>query len=141
MLPVHIKIQIKEEAVWQVWLEEGAGISFFGEKAPEIEKTINLFFEKYPGQPLPPLTWKRCSPFMEKVLKRLLEVPYGSTQSYKQIAEALGSPNAARAVGQACAKNPFPLFIPCHRILTCQGKIGGFAFGVDMKQKLLEKEK
>jgi len=79
--------------------------------------------------------------FMRTVWKALCGVPYGKTASYKEIAIAAGSPKAARAVGLANNRNPVPLFIPCHRIISADGKLVGYRGGLDIKRKLLELEK
>jgi O-6-methylguanine DNA methyltransferase len=79
------------------------------------------------------------SPFSQNVLQSLLAVPFGKTRTYQELALASGSPKGARAAGSFCAKNPFPLFIPCHRILA-KSAIGEFAFGVDLKKNLLDFE-
>ena len=78
--------------------------------------------------------------FHQKVLEQLVRVPAGQVVSYKGLAVASGSPYAARAVGQAMAKNRWPLIFPCHRVLTSSGKVGGFGPGPDMKRWLLELE-
>ncbi len=78
--------------------------------------------------------------FQKKVWKKLLKIPYGKTMSYQEIAEAIGNPNAQRAVGSACNKNPILLIIPCHRVLSKTGKLTGFACGVDRKEQLLKLE-
>ena len=79
--------------------------------------------------------------FQKKVWDELQKIPYGETRSYSQIASALGNPNAQRAVGNACNKNPIMLFIPCHRVISKSGSLGGFAYGSAVKQKLFEIEK
>jgi methylated-DNA-[protein]-cysteine S-methyltransferase len=79
--------------------------------------------------------------FMQTVWKALLDVPYGETASYKQIAEKMGNPKAVRAVGMANNKNPLPIFIPCHRIIGSNGKLVGYAGGLEMKENLLNLEK
>lgn len=78
--------------------------------------------------------------FQKKVWKNLLKIPYGKTKSYQEIAEAIGNPNAQRAVGSACNKNPILLIIPCHRVVSKSGKLTGFACGLVVKQKLLNIE-
>jgi O-6-methylguanine DNA methyltransferase len=86
-----------------------------------------------PRQNLPDFSWE--------VLSCLKELPFGSTLSYQQLAEQAGSPKAARAVGTICRLNPWPLFIPCHRILPKQKEtIGKYAFGSSLKRELLEYE-
>jgi O-6-methylguanine DNA methyltransferase len=79
--------------------------------------------------------------FQKKVWKALTEVPYGETESYAGICRRIGRPAAARAVGAACGANPFPIIVPCHRIVGKDGSLTGFAGGLRMKEKLLEMEK
>jgi methylated-DNA-[protein]-cysteine S-methyltransferase len=79
--------------------------------------------------------------FQTKVLQEIAKIPFGETRTYKQIAEAVGAPKAARAVGMACNKNPFPFFIPCHRVVATSGKLQGYAYGLELKAKILNFEK
>jgi len=79
-------------------------------------------------------------PFQKKVLTTLRRVPYGQTISYGKLAEKIGSPKASRAVGQANAKNPIPIVIPCHRVIGSNGKLTGFGGGISIKQALLDLE-
>jgi methylated-DNA-[protein]-cysteine S-methyltransferase len=79
--------------------------------------------------------------FMLSVWKELQNIPYGETCSYKDIAERIGNPKACRAVGLANNKNPIPIFIPCHRVIGANGKLVGFAGGLEMKEQLLDLEK
>ncbi len=78
--------------------------------------------------------------FQRRVWESTRLIPYGDTRSYIWIAEQIGKPKAARAVGQALAKNPLPIIIPCHRVLASSGKLGGYSGGVEMKKKLLHLE-
>ena len=80
-------------------------------------------------------------PFTRAVLKVTAQIPYGEVRSYRWIANKLGHPNAARAVGNALAKNPVPIIIPCHRVVRSDGSIGGFALGGRWKKRLLNLEK
>ena len=80
------------------------------------------------------------TPFQQKVWSALLKIPYGETRSYKDIAEMIGKEKSFRAVGTANHENKIPVFIPCHRVITSEGSIGGYAGGVDLKQKLLKIE-
>ena len=81
------------------------------------------------------------SPFYQKALKQVANVPYGQTSSYGDIAQKLNNTKAARAVGTANAKNPLPIIIPCHRIINSNGKLGGYAGGLNMKKYLLKLER
>tara|TARA_B100000242_G_scaffold2649_1_gene1584 strand:- start:2961 stop:3239 length:279 start_codon:yes stop_codon:yes gene_type:complete len=80
--------------------------------------------------------------FQLKVWKLLKKIPPGKVITYKEIAVFLNMPNAARAVANACAKNPFPPSIPCHRVIRSDGKLGGYSGpgGLKTKKKLLKKE-
>jgi AraC family transcriptional regulator, regulatory protein of adaptative response / methylated-DNA-[protein]-cysteine methyltransferase len=79
--------------------------------------------------------------FERRVWAALEEIPYGETRSYAQIAGAIGAPKAARAVGAACGKNPVPLVIPCHRVVREGGDLGGFGCGIEIKRRLLDRER
>lgn len=79
--------------------------------------------------------------FQIRVWLELLKIPYGQKRSYKNIAEAIGRPKAYQAVGSAIGKNPLLLVIPCHRVLTSDGKLGGFSAGLENKEFLLKLEK
>ncbi len=79
-------------------------------------------------------------PFTRAVLKITARIPYGEIRSYRWIANKLGKPRASRAVGNALARNPIPIIIPCHRVVRSDGSIGGFALGRSWKRRLLELE-
>lgn len=79
--------------------------------------------------------------FQHRVWSSLLEIPCGETRSYGELAAALGQPSAARAVGRANATNPICLVVPCHRVIGRDGALTGFAFGEDIKRRLLEHER
>lgn len=78
----------------------------------------------------------RCS-----VLETIIKIPYGEIQTYKQIANAVGSPNAFRAVGTVCSRNPLPIIIPCHRVITINGEVGKYTGGSTLKKMLINHEK
>ena len=77
----------------------------------------------------------RGTPFQRRVWEALVEIPYGETRSYGEIAAAIGQPGASRAVGLANGANPIPLVIPCHRVIAAGGRIGGYGGGVRLKQR------
>ena len=79
--------------------------------------------------------------FQKKVWKELLNIPYGETRSYKDIAIAIENEKACRAVGNANNKNPIAIIVPCHRVIGSNGSMTGYAGGVDIKEKLLKIEK
>ena len=78
--------------------------------------------------------------FQKLVWKELQKIPYGKTKSYSEIAAATGNKNAQRAVGSACNKNPIMIIIPCHRVVSKNNNLGGYAYGSEIKQKLLNVE-
>jgi AraC family transcriptional regulator of adaptative response/methylated-DNA-[protein]-cysteine methyltransferase len=80
------------------------------------------------------------TPFQLKVWRAICAIPYGQTRTYADIAKKVGSPRAVRAVGQACGANPIGLLVPCHRVVR-QGELGGYYWGSDRKQTLLELER
>ncbi|MFQ5702664.1 MAG: methylated-DNA--[protein]-cysteine S-methyltransferase [Gemmatimonadales bacterium] len=80
------------------------------------------------------------SAFERKVWKALRRIPYGETWTYGEVAQAIGNPKAARAVGSANGRNPVPLVVPCHRVVAAGGKLGGFGGGLPLKRKLLALE-
>ncbi|HEY74226.1 MAG TPA: methylated-DNA--[protein]-cysteine S-methyltransferase [Thermoflexia bacterium] len=86
------------------------------------------------------LALERYSEFQRKVLLAEHEVPRGWVSTYGRIAKSLGTPRAARAVGNALARNPFPVIIPCHRTIRADGRLGGYQGGLNMKRALLEME-
>lgn len=92
-------------------------------------KIFNLHFD-FHGAPV----------FYQEVWRTMLMIPYGKTRSYSDIALRLGQPEAMRAVGQACHKNPIPIVIPCHRVIGKHGELGGYAYGLKMKLQLLHAE-
>lgn len=78
--------------------------------------------------------------FYQEVWRTLMMIPYGKTRSYSDIAVRLGQPEAMRAVGQACHKNPLPIVVPCHRVIGKHGELGGYAYGLKIKMQLLHAE-
>ena len=76
----------------------------------------------------------------ERVYKKLLEVPSGMVVTYGELARSVGLKNGQRKIGQIMRTNPFPVIIPCHRVVKSNGDIGGYAFGVDIKKNMLTKE-
>ncbi len=76
----------------------------------------------------------------KKIYKKLLEVPEGKITTYSELAKAVGFTNGQRVVGKIMNKNPYPVIIPCHRVVKADGKVGGYAYGEEIKKTMLEKE-
>lgn len=106
----------------------------------ECAKQLEEYFEGKRKEFCLPLNHKGTD-FMKKVWDALLEIPYGQTRSYKDIAEHIGHELAYRAVGMANNKNPIPIIIPCHRVIGSNKKLVGFAAGIEVKKALLQLEK
>mgnify|MGYP002715137169 CR=1 FL=1 len=87
-----------------------------------------------------PLDLRGVTEFRAEVLRELAKVPFGETTTYTELARAVGNPKAVRAVGSACATNPLPILIPCHRVLRADGALGGYRGGFDAKRYLLQLE-
>lgn len=108
-----------------------------------FQSTVRQLKEFFAGQrrqfevPLDPMG----TAFQRQVWKALCAIPYGQTRSYGAIAQAIGRPGAARAVGAANGQNPIAIIIPCHRVIGAGGELTGFGGGLPCKQKLLELEK
>ncbi len=80
------------------------------------------------------------TPFQRRVWSELQRIPYGKTRSYGEVAQRIGCPGAARAVGRANGTNPICVIVPCHRVIGADGSLTGFGFGTDLKRRLLELE-
>ena len=86
------------------------------------------------------LDWRLATGFRLDVQRYLPQIAYGSTASYAEVAQGVGSPKAVRAVGTACATNPLPIVVPCHRVVRSDGTLGNYAGGPEAKRKLLALE-
>ena len=118
------------------------------EPAPDyVQKAINYVVEYFEGKKPKAkdlrLDLSELSPFKKRVYEKISEIPWGETRTYLWVADELGNPRAVRAVAQALARNPLPLFIPCHRVVGKDGSLKGFSApgGVKLKKYLLQMEK
>ena len=112
------------------------------QETPVIKEAFRQLSEYFSGNRktfnLPMLL--KGTDFQKQVWQALLKIPFGETRSYKQIAEAIGNPKAVRAVGMANNKNPLLIVVPCHRVIGANGKLVGYAVGLDKKEYLLRLE-
>jgi methylated-DNA-[protein]-cysteine S-methyltransferase len=111
----------------------------------DLEASVNQWFEVYCQKKQPsielPFDWSQVSSFTQQVLQTVAMIPFGSILTYGQVADHLERPEAARAVGGACGRNPFLLFIPCHRVLNARFESRGYSSeGIAIKRKLLSFE-
>lgn len=138
---VHLLIELEEETIM--------GISFCEAQAsdqPEstLEKELIAQLNAYFTGELREFDlpfFATGTVFQLLVWEELMKIPYGETTTYGELARRIGKPQAARAVGMALNRNPIPILIPCHRVIGTNGKLTGFAGGLNIKQALLERER
>ena len=106
----------------------------------QVARQLAEYFEGERREFVLPLDFRLAHGFRREVLGRLRMINYGRTESYSQVAAATGHPRAVRAVGTACATNPLPVIVPCHRVLRSDGKLGGYIGGLQIKAALLSLE-
>jgi AraC family transcriptional regulator of adaptative response/methylated-DNA-[protein]-cysteine methyltransferase len=82
----------------------------------------------------------QATAFQRRVWQELQRIPLGATRTYTQVAKALGKPQSVRAVARACATNPVSIVVPCHRVIRTDGQLAGYRWGLQRKEKLLERE-
>lgn len=129
-----IEIQINKE------IENSNAIQKDTPLLKEAEKQLKEYLEGKRKKFDVPLNPKGTN-FMKEVWTALQDITYGEVRTYQQIAEQIGKPKAVRAVGMANHRNPIPIIIPCHRVIGSNGKLVGYALGMEMKKFLLEWEK
>lgn len=116
---------------------------FFSPESPSGHSEIaeGIIRHVVEGAPCPEveLDFSGLTEFQRKVISAVRSIPRGQTRTYGEVAAQAGSPGAARAVGQVMASNPFAIIMPCHRVVSRNG-LGGYAWGVDVKRRLLEIE-
>ena len=138
----NIVIVEKNQSIIELKVIKEKNIDIIESDTPLLKKASEQINEYFSGKretfdlPLNP----EGTEFMKKVWKQLLNIPYGETKTYKQIATEIGNETAARAVGMANNKNPIPIIIPCHRVIGSNKKLVGYALGLDVKEKLLKLE-
>lgn len=160
---MQIRYSVAESSVGKLLVAAtGRGICSirFGESEKELKAGLRAEFgaaeisEELPGESIAvllkhlsgsPLVEKlpldiRATAFQRRVWEHLQSIPYGQTESYADVAKAIGRPKATRAVARACASNPVAIAIPCHRVIRGDGSLGGYRWGIQRKKALLERE-
>lgn len=108
---------------------------------PLIQNWVETYCKRRQPTVILPLVLEGLPPYTTQVLSILRDIPFGVSLSYQELAEVTGNIQGARAVGNACARNPLPLLIPCHRVLGSHNLLGGFSAGIEVKKGLLNFEK
>jgi methylated-DNA-[protein]-cysteine S-methyltransferase len=141
VLPKKSKLSVQKE------LEREECLRGEGEKEKDIsgvvKKAVTLLQQYFSGERVSfdlPLDMRYYTTFQQAVWQATAAIPYGETRSYSWVAKRIKNPKAVRAVGQALGANPVPLIIPCHRVISSAGTLGGFSGGIGMKEKLLDLE-
>ena len=135
-----VKLGGDSERLKQLLAEEFSAAELVEEEMPEIEAKIRAFIAGEGSLARVPLDI-RGTVFQRRVWEALRRIPRGKTRTYGEIAREVGAPAAVRAVGSACGANPVALAVPCHRAVRTDGGLGGYAWGLQRKRKLLALEK
>ena len=143
---IKVTIFVADDEIQQVLLSEASAFEWDIQGAKsELEDSILEWLRQYSSGKQPnvilPVHLSSKPLFTHQLLCQLQKVSFGESLTYKQLGESLGNSKGFRAVGNACGRNPCPLFIPCHRILAQNQKIGGFSQGIEIKCRLLRFEK
>ncbi len=130
----------EEEALSEVSERVSARVRLAPAKLDAAARELDEYFAGRRRSFEVPLDMRLARGFRRTVLESMSQIDYGSTVSYAALAAAAGSPRAVRAVGSACATNPLPVVLPCHRVLRSDGSLGGYGGGLEAKRALLDLE-
>ena len=131
-----------DDALLEAALRGEYGAATIQRDDAELSEEVNALLRHLNGQQ-PDLDLPldvQATAFQWRVWQELRAIPYGSTRSYSEIAQAIGQPQARRAVARACATNPAAIVIPCHRVVRGDGDPGGYRWGIERKRRLLAQE-
>ncbi len=135
LLECYVYVEVSGDGVKSVDFRRSGELK----KLP-ITDDLTLYFS---GKPVDFLKYDVClegfTPFEQAVLNEVRKIPYGNRTTYAELAERVGNPRAARAVGNALSKNPVPIVIPCHRVVS-KDNIGGYSQDIEIKKRLLKIE-
>jgi methylated-DNA-[protein]-cysteine S-methyltransferase len=136
---IELPFATREDAMRSV-AESGATDPVSPAEAEKIDAMIDALVTGHPVTGALPIDWTGITPFRRQVLEECGRIPAGQTKSYGWLAAKVGHPNAARAVGRVMATNPWPLLIPCHRVVGSTGALHGYGGGLPLKERLLQIE-
>lgn len=132
--------QEKEERVWEELFKDQKPGTWDESYFAPLVQDLHAYFAGQKAVFSHPLDWQDLTPFRRKVLQAVAQIPYGQVRSYKWVGESIGYRQGFRAIGQALGANPFPILIPCHRVIASDGSLGGYTGGLDYKRRLLALE-
>lgn len=136
-----IKLTYQEKIYKIELVKEVNSINEKTSQTDKVIKEINQYLSKYRKEfSIYDLVRLEGTRFQKEVWHELQNIPYGETISYKEIAKNIGNENAVRAVASAIGKNPLMIIIPCHRVIGSDGKMHGYAYGINLKKYLLDLE-
>lgn len=137
----HIVLpQVSPQAVLSIFGERLLGAISDISPFNDLPYRLNKYFDGEVVAFTDHLDLADATPFQYTVWQLVRSIPYGQTKSYGSIARQIGMPRGARAIGQALAKNPLPIVVPCHRVIGSGVELGGFSYGLEMKRRLLQME-
>lgn len=138
-----IEIQSTESYIIGVRFVEGVHLRHNSSVPAVLQKCLNELRQYFQGEltEFSPLRIMRGTEFQQRTWRVLQKIPFGTTKTYKEIAQAIGNEKATRAVGAANGKNPFVIIVPCHRVIGSNGDLVGFGGGIWRKKWLLDHEK
>ncbi|MDN3509446.1 MAG: MGMT family protein [Candidatus Neptunochlamydia sp.] len=140
--PIQASFYTQLSSIFQIILSPAYSFSchiFGSHHHEEILEWMENYSKRKEGKELP-LDFAKLSLFTIKGILAIKKIPLGGCSSYREIAALAGKEKGARAIGNVCNKNPYPLVIPCHRVIQSNGSLGGFAYPIEMKQLLLDFE-
>ncbi len=136
-----IRIKAREKAITAIEFAEKQGEEKLNSVIVQCKKQLDEYFQGNRKSFNVEICFNKGTEFQIRVWNALKEIPYGTTVSYKDIAEKIGNPKAVRAVGGANNKNPISIIVPCHRVIGKNGKLIGYGGGIDKKEFLLKLER
>lgn len=142
---VRLALDVSEEAFREAVRRRCGVLLKPGRLPSRLRQTVEAGLARWAGQKKSGdirlrISWLGVSPFQQRVLEVVAGIPWGQVRTYAWVAKEVGRPRAVRAVAQALARNPVPLFLPCHRVVASNGSLGGYALGVERKASLLRAE-
>ena len=135
-----VRVILPQEMAQNVREKLGRAANFSGPLVEAAAREISEYLHGQRREFTIPLDLEPLSNFARQILNACREIRWGTTTSYGELAERVGRPGAARAVGQVMAANPVPLVVPCHRVIRADGNPGGFGGGAALKRRLLKLE-